>query len=130
MNIFNNEDNNRLRIFLRWLPLIMGIFIVCVFISGVNYVSDSSITNQQESLAKALARDTAQCYAVEGSYPPSLNYIVDHYGLTYNEELFYVDYQPIGGNIYPDITIIRLTDNEDKSWISKMKIAIWSMFSL
>ena len=33
-------------------------------------------------------------------------------GLTYNEELFYVDYQSIGSNIYPDITIIRLAEDK------------------
>jgi len=129
MNRFNNEDKSRLYLFLRWLPLIIGLIILCVFLAGVNYVSESSITGQQESLEKAISRDVAQCYAVEGSYPPSLKYITDHYGLTYNEDLFFVDYQSIGSNIYPDITVIRLIDKEGFTWISKMKTGIWSMFS-
>lgn len=129
MNRFSNDDNSRLRLLIRWLPLLIGIVILCVFMLGVNYVSESSINNQQESLDKAISRDIAQCYAVEGTYPPSLSYLTDHYGLTYNESLFFVDYKSIGGNIYPDITIIRLSDNEETTWISKMKTAIWSMFS-
>ena len=30
-----------------------------------------------------------------------------HYGLTYDENLFFVDYQTVGANIYPDVTIIE-----------------------
>ena len=41
---------------------------------------------------------------------PSLSYMEEHYGLTYNEELFFVDYQPIGSNIFPNATIIRKGD--------------------
>jgi len=110
MNRFNSKENqlNRVQKALRWLPLVMGIIILTVFMYGVNYISASSIDNQQESLENAIARDVAQCYAVEGAYPGSLSYLTDHYGLTYNEDLFYVDYQSIGSNIYPDITVIRL----------------------
>ena len=96
----------------KFLPLVMGLIVIAVFLFGVNYVSASSLEGQQESLEKAISRDVAQCYAVEGTYPPNLDYLVDHYGLTYNEDLFFVDYQSIGGNIYPDITIIRLTEEK------------------
>lgn len=97
---------------MKFLPLVMGIIVIAVFLIGVNYVSTSSLEGQQESLEKAISRDVAQCYAVEGTYPPNLGYLVDHYGLTYNDELFFVDYQSIGSNIYPDITIIRLAEDK------------------
>ncbi|MCR5596351.1 MAG: hypothetical protein K6G12_10905 [Lachnospiraceae bacterium] len=113
MNRFNtSEKANMLRKAVKFLPLIMGVIVIAVFLLGVNYVSESSLEGQQESLEKAISRDVAQCYAVEGSYPPNLEYLVDHYGLTYNEELFYVDYQSIGSNIYPDVTIINLNKEE------------------
>ena len=64
------------------------------------------MSKQQESLETALARDITHCYAVEGFYPPSLSYMEEHYGLTYDKDLFFVDYQPIGSNIRPDVTVI------------------------
>jgi len=93
-----------------WNFLYIGIFIIiaALFVFGLTYVSDSSISNQQESLENALHRDIIQCYSIEGMYPPSLDYIKEHYGLTYDESLFFVDYQPIGANIYPDVTVICL----------------------
>ncbi|MBQ8946585.1 MAG: hypothetical protein IJ058_07195 [Lachnospiraceae bacterium] len=113
MNRFNtNEKANILRKLLKFLPLVMGVIVVIIFLFGVNYVSRSSLEGQMESLQNALSRDVAQCYAVEGTYPPSLNYLYDHYGLTYNEDLFYVDYQYIGSNMYPDITIIPLNGGQ------------------
>ena len=35
-----------------------------------------------------------------------LSYMEEHYGLTYDKDLFFVDYQPIGSNIRPDVTVI------------------------
>lgn len=75
---------------------------------AINSVSESSIQKQQESLETAIMRDISQCYSVEGSYPPSLSYLEEHYALTYNKDLFFVDYRPIGANMLPDVTIIRL----------------------
>ncbi len=94
----------------QFLPLILGVGIIAVFLLGVNYVSTSSVDGQLESLQNAISRDVAQCYAVEGTYPPNIDYLYDHYGLTYNEDLFFVDYQYIGSNIYPDITILQLKE--------------------
>lgn len=100
-------SRSKLNSIFRLLPLLTGILIIILFLYGVNYVSKSSEEKQFESLSTAISRDIAQCYAVEGAYPPSLEYIKDHYGLTYNESMFYVDYQAIGSNIMPDVTIIR-----------------------
>ena len=43
---------------------------------------------------------------MEGSYPESLQYLKEHYGLTYDDDKFFVDYQTLGSNIMPDVTII------------------------
>lgn len=112
MNRFSGKDAklNKLRRFTKFIPLIIGLIVVAIFIIGVNYVSATSIDSQQDSLERAIAKDVAQCYAVEGAYPADLNYLSEHYGLTYDDSLFYVDYQSIGSNIYPDITVIRVNE--------------------
>lgn len=93
------------------LPHIKLIYILCpvlliVFLLGLSSIYDTTVAKQQESLETALTRDITHCYAVEGYYPPSLEYIEEHYGLTYDKELFFVDYQPIGSNIRPNVTVI------------------------
>lgn len=106
MNRF--ESSGKLRIFRFFsLPLLAFIILFIVFINGLSSVSDTTLTKQEESLKTAINRSVVQCYAVEGTYPPSLTYLEEHYGLTYDHNLFFVDYQPIGSNILPDITILR-----------------------
>lgn len=78
-----------------------------VFYQGVESLSSSTQKRQKESLEHALIRNITYCYAVEGAYPESLDYLKEHYGLTYDEDRFFVDYQVIGANILPDVTIIE-----------------------
>ena len=80
--------------------------LLLIFLFGVSSIQETTLEKQQESLETALTRNITHCYAVEGFYPPSLSYIEEHYGLTYDKELFFVDYQPVGSNMRPSVTII------------------------
>lgn len=84
----------------------VSLIILLAFIFGLSSIQESTISKQKESLETAITRDITHCYAVEGYYPPSLDYMEEHYGLTYDKELFFVDYQPIGSNMRPNVTII------------------------
>lgn len=89
----------------RWLYLLPPALII-VFYLAINSVGNSATERQRDSLERALSRDIVHCYALEGFYPPSLQYIEEHYGLVYDHDKFYIDYRPIGSNIHPDVTII------------------------
>ncbi len=90
----------------RVLSVVIFLMIAVLFVLAVEYSGRSTIEKQQESLESAIARDIVQCYSLEGMYPPSLEYMEDHYGLTYDKNTFFVDYQPIAANLYPDYTVI------------------------
>lgn len=107
MNRFDSKHGRGLASKRKIFSLIFFVILMLVFLIAVRSVSSDSLDRQQESLETALQRDISHCYAVEGTYPPSLDYMKEHYGLTYDEELFFVDYSPIGSNLRPDVTIIR-----------------------
>lgn len=86
------------------------LLILFLFIQGISSLSEGTKKHQRESLENALNRDIVYCYSVEGAYPESLDYLKDNYGLTYDEELFFVDYHVSGENIFPDVTIIERGD--------------------
>ncbi len=88
-------------------PLIAFVTLFVLFLGGIRSVSDTSLAKQQQSLETALTRSISQCYAVEGVYPPSLEYLVTHYGLTYDADVFMVDYEYYGGNLLPEVTVLR-----------------------
>lgn len=86
--------------------IVFAIFII-VFVVGVNAMATGNIDRQEERLENALNRTITYCYAVEGVYPESLDYMKTKYGLTYDENHFFVDYHVSGANIRPDVTVIR-----------------------
>lgn len=91
--------------------LLSGTFLICFtifFLVGLQTVNQSTTQEQLSSLERTILKDVVHCYATEGTYPPSLDYLKEHYGLSYNEELFFVDYISIGSNIMPDVTVIPL----------------------
>ena len=89
------------------LSVVIVALLLLILIYGVSYISETTIKEQQHSLETALQRSVVQCYAVEGTYPPSLDYIKTHYGLTYDPDQYLIDYQYIGSNLRPDVTIIK-----------------------
>ncbi len=86
---------------------ITGFLVVAIlFWAGTSLVSDRTDSRQAEILQDAINRGIAHCYAMEGSYPESLQYLKDNYGLIYDEERFFIDYQALGSNMMPDVTVI------------------------
>lgn len=89
------------------LSICVFCLIFFLFVQGISSLSFGTKKRQKESLQNAIMRNITYCYSVEGSYPESLEYLKEHYGLTYDEDLFFVDYRVSGSNILPDVTIIE-----------------------
>lgn len=89
------------------MSVILFVVIIMVFIIGISYISQTNGKGQKDILTDAINKDIVHCYAIEGYYPPSLSYIEDHYGLTYDRSKYIIDYEPIGNNIYPDFTVLE-----------------------
>lgn len=90
-----------------YLPVLLLVAILAVFTLFSNSMVSSNTAREKEILENAIDRSVTQCYALEGVYPSDLTYLEENYGLLYNKEQFFVDYQYIGGNLRPDITIIE-----------------------
>jgi hypothetical protein len=88
-------------------PLILLIVVLTVFVLACRSVGSTNSSQEKVILGNALDRSITQCYALEGSYPSSLTYLEDNYGLTYDHERYFIDYQYIGDNLRPDTTIIE-----------------------
>lgn len=87
--------------------LLLFVVVLVVFYVSLDRFSADSTRRQKENLENALQRTITYCYAAEGSYPEDLTYLKTHYGLTWDEDLFFVDYRVSGANIYPDVTILE-----------------------
>ena len=87
------------------IALFLAVFLV--FTLGISGVSDQTSEQRAESLEMSISRGIAHCYATEGRYPESLDYLLAHYHISYDTDEFFVDYQVLGENIFPDVTIIE-----------------------
>ena len=47
------------------------------------------------------------CYAVEGAYPESLEYLTESYGVVFDEDKYLVHYECFAANVRPTVTVIR-----------------------
>ena len=90
-----------------WITIFSIIIIFIFVVFGFRGIDESKRQQQRESLEKALNRGVLQCYAQEGRYPESLDYLVQNYHIIYNKEAFEIKYQTVASNIVPDITIIE-----------------------
>ena len=78
-----------------------------IFANGISNISKETENKQTETLYIAISRNIAHYYASQGCYPESLDALEAHYKILYDRDKYFVDYQILGSNVFPDITIIE-----------------------
>ena len=51
------------------------------------------------------------CYAVEGAYPESLEYLYENYGLAFDRDRYMVTYDAFASNRMPEIYVIAVEED-------------------
>lgn len=108
MNRFEEKSRRKKRFPTALLSAAVFLMMVFWAIRGLASLSAATDAQGVESLETALRRSVVHCYATEGFYPPSLEYLEEHYGLTYDKERYWIDYQPVGTNLMPDMTVLEI----------------------
>ena len=67
-------------------------------------------SREEETLKKAVTRASVQCYAIEGRYPPSVEYLEENYGVQINRKKYNVFYDGFASNVMPEINIIPIEE--------------------
>ncbi|MDR0861505.1 MAG: hypothetical protein LBN30_01815 [Oscillospiraceae bacterium] len=89
------------------LGLVMLIAIVLIVFRGLSSTEDSSRTEQKRMLGDSIRRAMVTCYAMEGSYPESLDYMKNYYGVRVDETKFIVHYNVFASNIMPNFDVLE-----------------------
>lgn len=80
------------------------VLIILIYI-GLGNLGTTQQEKQLEIAKDAIVKAAVQCYALESQFPPSLQYLVDNYGLTLDEDKFIYHYSAIGSNLVPNIQV-------------------------
>lgn len=89
------------------ISILLFLLVIVLFYFGTDAWSGTTSKEQKATLERTLQESIVHCYCVEGRYPESLEYLQKNYGISYDKTRYFVDYQPIGENIMPDITVIE-----------------------
>ena len=89
------------------IVLLMILLLVGVWLL-VSRVGRSSGEAQTEFVTDAVHNAALTCYAVEGAYPTSLEYLRSHYGRAYDQSRYLVRYDSFGSNLMPDISVTEV----------------------
>ena len=85
--------------------LVTALLIVAIFFFGVQYIDDWMAQDSRRALEQELEQAAEHCYAVEGRYPPDLDYLEEHYGIRTEHRRFAVDYRRVAPDRAPEITV-------------------------
>jgi hypothetical protein len=77
-----------------------------LLVFGLRQVDARHAQEQARVLENAVLRATLTCYAVEGRYPASVDYLKEHYGIVYDEDHYIVTLDSFASNLLPTIFVL------------------------
>ena len=98
---------NRISAIFRWLAALLAALCLIFFITSLASVDRQQGEKGRQQLETALRRAAVACYAAEGVYPPTVEYLQQHYGVQIEEERYIVFYEIFANNLMPDITVLE-----------------------
>ena len=101
------------------LSILLFLAVLFFFLFGVRAMESKSEEESLASLRNAIQRASVQCYAIEGRYPPSVEYLEEHYGIVIDRDRYHVFYDGWASNVMPDITVLPAEpDSQEKEGTS------------
>lgn len=83
------------------IPIVFIAFFLLIMSSIVINQSKKSEKYEEETLRENLSKMITICYSIEGRYPPSIEYIEENYGFSYDKDTYFIHYEMIGSNLMP-----------------------------
>ena len=101
----------------------VGVFaaIIALFDLGMSSLSGAAERERLESTRRAVVNATVQCYALEGYFPTSVQYLKEHYGLQVDTDKYIVDYAFVAGNMMPEITVLPRFFTADQAGAAELE---------
>ena len=92
---------------LMYVSLILVIALIFICLSNIDGFWEGKQEKSTKSIEEAVKKMALECYALEGSFPPSVEYLKENYGLIVNNDAYFYHYQANGSNIPPDIRVMN-----------------------
>lgn len=100
----------RFEYFRLFLSLLVFAGIVVLAVTLIGGFGTRVDAEQASRLEDSLRRAAVTCYAVEGRYPATLEYLLENYGVVVDEDAFSVRYEVLAPNLMPIIQVVELAE--------------------
>lgn len=88
-------------------PILVFFMVISIFVCGGFYFDYMSNMQNIDLLRQSARKAVVQCYTIEGEYPQDIEYLEKNYGLEYNHEKYFIDYEIFASNIMPNIDVFE-----------------------
>ena len=88
-----------------WIKLLSIVLVLAAAVLLVNRIDTAQDTAETDIVRDAVKNAAITCYAVEGAYPDSVEYLREHYHLAYDEDRYLITYDAFASNMIPDIWV-------------------------
>ena len=96
------------------IPLVLFAAMMVWFLGAMRSTADSTEKRELQALKTTVENGITMCYAVEGVYPESIDYLCTNYGLIYDKDKYIIYYDSFASNIRPTVTILERMDGSEK----------------
>lgn len=79
---------------------------LCFVLTAVGNVETGQKQENEQRVEDTIKKAVVNCYAIEGRYPATLEYVEEYYGLQIDRERYDVFYEVFADNIMPQITVL------------------------
>ncbi|MBQ6257735.1 MAG: hypothetical protein IJJ60_14175, partial [Clostridia bacterium] len=86
-----------------WIKLLSIVLVLAAAVLLVNHIDTAQDAAETDIVRDAVKNAALTCYAVEGAYPDSVDYLREHYRLAYDEDRYLITYDAFASNMIPDI---------------------------
>ena len=91
----------------RFIYILVYLLIVGMFVRAFDVLNIKSKDENLMHVKNSLNLSVKECYAIEGNYPESLDYLRENYGVYINDEAYQIHYRYLGANLMPEIKVFE-----------------------
>ena len=88
------------------ISIIVLLIMIAIVIKAVSSYDEAYARARLDTVREAVYEALITCYALEGSYPGSLDYLADNYGLIIDRDRYIYHYSIFASNILPEFDVI------------------------
>lgn len=108
-NIWNSSNRLELNVGVVF-SIIVLLAVIIWSVEGVDNAVNINNEQQKVELEASINKAISLCYSIEGSYPPSIEYLIDNYGLSLDKTKYVVHYEIFASNIAPEVEVFDMNN--------------------